>query len=339
MFISFVIPVYNGKNTIISCLESIESQMNAEDEFEIIVVDDCSTDETREIVNDYAKTHIHVRLLCQLQNHRQGAARNRGVKEAKGEYITFIDADDLVLDGILEAIRVARKTQADLVFGYMEIENEEGTSIHKISEDVSGIMTGVQFAERFCSDGVFYYPPSFLYKRSFMEQINNPFVEDRQHEDRDWLASVLAQAKSVSVCSKTTYRYKLNPTSTCRNPKYSTVFDHVASGIRHIDLSKQLQSDCPKMSATLFAFGVEEIHHSIRLRNLTKYSWSDNRHLCDSQHLRPLMPDLKRICRNYKMPWEVRSVTYVPIMTMMMTLFGGPIARIIRKMKCCDCHE
>lgn len=330
--ISFIIPVYNGKDTIVPCMDSIISHLPKEN-FEIIVVDDCSKDNTREIVTNYAQEHPKVKLFCQPQNHRQGAARNRGLKEAKGDYITYIDADDLVLDGFVQAWDVAKDTKADMIYGYMEIERPEGLYIHQLDSAPKNILSGKEFADKYCADGVFYYPPSFIYKRSFMNRINTPFVEERQHEDRDWLASVLVQAESVAVCPHTTYRYTMNPNSTCHGLRYSTICDHVASGIRHIDLSEVVKADCPKLSATLFAFGKEEIHHSIRLRNLTKFTWSDNKHLYDAQHLQPLMSDLRRMCRSYNMPREVRIVAYCPLLTKVTTFFASPIASFIRKRK------
>lgn len=333
MTISFIIPVYNGRNTIIPCIESIRAQMKDNSGYEIIIVDDCSKDDTREVITSYAKLCPQVKLFCQPQNHRQGAARNRGLKEASGEYITYIDADDLVLDGFSEALQIAIKTKADMVYGYMEIEKIGGMDIHQLSHVPKSTMSGKEFAEQYHAEGVFYYPPSYLYKRSFMEKINILFIEERQHEDRDWLASVLVQAESVAVCPRVTYRYTMNPNSTCRAPRYSTVFDHVASGIRHIDLSEQLKADCPKLSATLYAFGMEEIHHSIRLRNLTKFPWSDNKHLYDNQHLRPLLSGLKRMCRTYPMPREVRIVAYCHFLTSATTFFASPIATFVRKIK------
>ena len=86
MTISFIIPVYNGRETIIPCIESIRAQMEGKD-YEIIVVDDCSTDNTRDVISEYAKSCNQVKLFCQPKNRRQGAARNRGLKEAKGDYI------------------------------------------------------------------------------------------------------------------------------------------------------------------------------------------------------------------------------------------------------------
>ena len=331
--LSYIIPTYNATGTVGQTLDSIYSISLPEKDFEVIVVDDCSTDNTCAVIKQYAQNHTNLRLIRQPQNRRQGAARNRGLKESTVEYITYIDADDLVLDGFEEALQLALKTKADMVYGYMEIEKIGGMDIHQLTQAPKSTMSGKEFAEQYHNEGVFYYPPSYLYKRSFMERINIPFIEERQHEDRDWLASVLVQAESVAVCPRVTYRYTMNPLSTCRALRYSTVFDHVASGIRHIDLGEKLKADCPKLSATLYAFGMEEIHHSIRLRNLTKFTWSDNKHLYDAKHLQPLMTDLKRICCTYSVPREVSIVAYCPLLTKLTTFFASPIATYIRKKK------
>ena len=85
MLVSFIIPAYNAADTIVRCLESIYGLSLKRDEFEVIVIDDCSTDNTCEIVSKYQSQHPNITLLKQPKNNRQGAARNRGVKVAEGE--------------------------------------------------------------------------------------------------------------------------------------------------------------------------------------------------------------------------------------------------------------
>lgn len=116
MITSFIIPIYNGAIYITRCLDSIYAIGLLQDDFEILVVDDCSTDNTRELVLSYVVEHPQVRLLCQNENHRQGAARNRGLKEAKGDYVTFVDGDDIVLDGLLPALNWADRLKVDMVY-------------------------------------------------------------------------------------------------------------------------------------------------------------------------------------------------------------------------------
>ena len=326
MKLSIIIPAYNASNTIRACLDSIYNVGISEQDFEVIVVDDCSTDNTMVVLNDYVQSKTNLHVFRQERNMRQGAARNRGLKEAKGEYVFFVDADDIVLQGLRNAITQAERTQADVVYSaYIKEVTHTEAEMATIDMSSDHILSGSEFCEQYQQFGVFLYPWTLLYRREWLQALNYPFVEYRQHEDRDWLAFVLSQAQSVAYNHQPMYRYKCNPDSTCRNPKYSTIFDHVASGIRHIDLSGQLKKQCPNLSATLYAFGCEEIHHSIRLRNLTKYPWTENKHLYDEQHLKPLLSDMKRICHEYKMPIEVRVVTYCPTATYGIVFLASPL--------------
>lgn len=334
MTLSFIIPVYNGSEYIVRCLDSITNLAIPEKDYEVIVVDDCSTDDTRNIVRDYMVSHNQVRLICQPENHRQGAARNRGLKESKGEYIVFVDSDDYLLPDFVEAYKIALQTEADMVYFGLEREIKPNEITYMdIDMPQGGIMTGCAYCERYYNEGVFWYPWSYIIRRNFLVSLNHPFVEGRQHEDRDWLAYVLSQAEAVTYSPKRAYRYCCNPNSTCRAPKYSTVFDHVASGIRHIDLSKRLAEQCPNFSHLLYVFGEDEIYKSVRLRNLTKFSWKDNRHLYDEKHLRPLIPDLKRLCNLYSFPSAVYHIIYGRFWLMPLLLIGSPIASVIRNIK------
>lgn len=334
MKLSFIIPTYNAIDTVGNTLDSIYATLLVEQDFEVIIVDDCSIDNTCALVEHYAQKHANLRLIRQPQNHRQGAARNRGLKVAQGEYITFVDADDIVLDGVVPALKIAEQGKVDLVYCSCYHENTTTEVVLKeidMPEEV--VLSGVDFCEKYQQEGVFWYPWGILYRREWLQALNYPFIEDRQHEDRDWLAYVMSHAGTIANCKLPMYRYVCNPHSTCRAPRYSTIFDHVASGIRHIDLAKQLQVDCPKLSATLYAFGMEEIHHSVRLRNLTKYPWVENRCLYDENHLMPLMKDLKRVCKDNKVYSEVKIVAYWPLLTKIMVLIASPLAHLVRIVK------
>ena len=89
---SIIIPAYNCENYISKCLESIFNQSYKN--FEVIVVDDCSTDKTFEILKKYT----NIKLLSTPVNSRQGTARNIGLDVCTGDYILFVDSDDSLYD-------------------------------------------------------------------------------------------------------------------------------------------------------------------------------------------------------------------------------------------------
>ena len=111
MFLSIIIPVYNGAKHITNCLNSIWAQDMHTEDYEVICIDDCSTDNTVEVLNNISKGNNNLRVINNNSNCRAGGSRNHGVLEAKGEYIVFIDSDDYFHPGSLkEAVLYLQNT-------------------------------------------------------------------------------------------------------------------------------------------------------------------------------------------------------------------------------------
>jgi len=111
--ISIIIPVYNNEKYIGACLESVLGQTYLQ--WEALVVDDGSTDRSYDICKDYANKDVRIRIFSQ-KNLRVGAARNNGLDHAKGEYIMFLDSDDMLEPDAMEtAMKVLQRTDADMV--------------------------------------------------------------------------------------------------------------------------------------------------------------------------------------------------------------------------------
>jgi glycosyltransferase involved in cell wall biosynthesis len=100
--LSFIVPFYNVEKYIAECIDSLYEQNIPEDEYEVICVNNCSPDHTKEIVLQYQKLHPNLILLEHKINQGLGVARNTGLKEAKGEYVWFIDSDDFILKNCLK---------------------------------------------------------------------------------------------------------------------------------------------------------------------------------------------------------------------------------------------
>lgn len=127
MKISVIIPIYNAGKFIRKCLESVVNQMFTD--FEVICIDDGSTDESSSILSEYASRYKNITVV-QQKNMGQGPTRNRGVSLAVGKYIKFVDADDyLHLDALQILYETAERTKADIIVSKAFCVNETGDNI------------------------------------------------------------------------------------------------------------------------------------------------------------------------------------------------------------------
>ncbi|NLG03849.1 MAG: glycosyltransferase family 2 protein, partial [Clostridia bacterium] len=132
LVISVVIPVLNRQNTIGRAIDSVLSQTYRE--WELIVVDDGSTDNTVEIVNAYTKRNSRIRLVFNRNNHGVSSARNKGIMSSKGKYIAFLDSDDEWLPIHLAECIAALNETGELFCSALWIEDRYCT-MNKIGED------------------------------------------------------------------------------------------------------------------------------------------------------------------------------------------------------------
>ena len=120
--ISIIVPVYNVESYLKECLESIRHQSYTD--IEVILVNDGSTDSSKEICERFCQADSRFRLINQ-ENKGLSAARNRGVKESVGEYIMFVDSDDVINTKVLEVLLPCMKTDVDIVECRLTINKEE----------------------------------------------------------------------------------------------------------------------------------------------------------------------------------------------------------------------
>lgn len=116
--VSIIIPVYNGEQYIVNCLNSIRRQRDIS--IEVVIINDGSTDASIDIIEDYQQKYsddIEIRIYSQ-NNSGQGAARNAGIEKANGRYIMFLDQDDTLVEKILlKMLSDIEKTDADILIG------------------------------------------------------------------------------------------------------------------------------------------------------------------------------------------------------------------------------
>lgn len=213
MLLSFIIPLYNCQKFITRCLDSIYTINLAEDKFEVIVVDDGSTDDGGSICKEYETSHSNFHLLSQ-KNAGASAARNKGLNIAKGKWIWFVDADDKIESDAREFILNLELNSFDdidlICFNYY-IENEK--SKDKIEN----------FCQSIYYDGVGYlklhhrlYLWNKIFKRSAIGNVR--FLDGTKNiEDMLFCLEVIVNMNNILCKSIYGYAYNnLNISSTSR---------------------------------------------------------------------------------------------------------------------------
>ena len=208
IMVSVIVPIYNVDEYLEECLESIRNQTYTN--IEVILVNDGSTDGSREICESYCEKDIRFRLINQ-ENQGQSVARNRGVKESVGQYIMFVDSDDVVNTDVLEVLLPYMKTDVDIVECEMTRE-KEAFFLNKIPTIVfegnskEAILNCIAFrAVKFCAF-------TKLYRREIVEKI--PFLEGYIYEDVFTGINYLNHIRKIIVVDYIGYYYRVRPNST-----------------------------------------------------------------------------------------------------------------------------
>lgn len=131
--VSIIVPVYNVEKFIVETMECVRAQ--SYDNWELLLVEDVSTDGTKEVIETYLheKPDERIHLICQPENKGAAHARNRGLKEAAGRFIAYLDADDLWEPEKLEKqLAFMEERQAAFAFTGYEFADEEGKGLGKI---------------------------------------------------------------------------------------------------------------------------------------------------------------------------------------------------------------
>lgn len=186
MLLSVIVPVYNmaAEGKLNYCMDSLVNQTIAD--YEIIAVDDASTDNSLEILRTYEKKYPEkVKVLTYSVNKRQGGAKNQGLKAAKGEWVGFIDSDDWVTPDYYEKLLAkAEGTGADIVGCDYSLVTEHGFTVGKTVQNNTADQTGELTPEK--HKKLFMRPGSMvlkIYKAKIIRENNLDFPEGIFYED------------------------------------------------------------------------------------------------------------------------------------------------------------
>jgi len=221
--ISIIVPVYNAEKYLRQALDSVVNQTLKD--IEIICVDDCSTDGSFDILQEYASKDERFVVLKQEQNQGQGVARNRALDIAKGEYIMFLDSDDWYeLDACESAYEQISKNNNDFViFNYNIYDENKNPKIFELKYTLKPY-------ENFLSHSAFelkdvknnfmlngFICNNKIFSRKLIEDNNIRYSNTRLCEDNIFYLKTILRAKYISIINKCLFNYRRGHSSSLNN--------------------------------------------------------------------------------------------------------------------------
>lgn len=228
--ISIIVPAYNSEKTIERCINSILHQTYRN--FELIVVDDGSSDKTPQMVDDYAVMDARIKVIHK-SNGGVSSARNVGLENATGEYITFCDSDDLLLEYALENYVKSFESNelVDAVFSkYISIDQSAAplrevcsiVSEHKVIDKINAVKTAYSQNEKYY---VTIWNKAFKRSLVFREGDYLHFSGFSWGEDELWLMRILDKANAVDCTDAINYAWVQEENSLTRRGGTSGLYD------------------------------------------------------------------------------------------------------------------
>lgn len=288
MKISVVVPVYNVEDYIISCLESI-TQQEGTDKIECIIVDDCGSDNSMNLIYKFLSDYtgeIDFKIIHHNANGGLSAARNTGILNSTGEYITFVDSDDKLLEDSIESLSsIAReKGYPDLVQG--DIAVSKPYAPNKSLAVSASLFPSFSNNMKWCRDNLLNHIPvtawAKLIKRDFIVSNKLFYDEGLIHEDEMWRLKASRCVKSIAFCFKPIYYYRNDNENSIMHCK-----DLTGSMMGRIAVATELISNFDWSNAVAETrYGVEHLIYHVK-----GDAWSQ---VSDKRKIGRLLSDLKK---------------------------------------------
>lgn len=298
--LSIVIPVYNYVEIIAQNVESILNQ-ETKYNYEVILVDDGSTDGAREVIQGY-QNNPKVKIICQ-QNAGIGAARNTGINNARGKYLMFIDCDDTVHNDIVEVLMSKAYSQDyDMVICAHNLAKEKDGKVYEIVPNVYPLCNLIGYKN---GDEIMNYPGlpwCKVYKRELFNNVR--FFPGYWYEDTIIQFLIFPQCKSFSYIQKVEYEYRW----------YEKNFSHVqnkAVNVKAIDGYWLLREIIDRYEE--IGLKNDEVFYTLLLRHISMYYYFGIAKL-DPKVVEALYVVAKELYDKYKpnkkvkLPYSLRQV-------------------------------
>ena len=293
--ISVIIPVYNAAPYLGACIESLLAQSFAD--FEVLLVDDGSTDESGSICDAFAGKDARLTVLHQ-KNGGACSARNRGIDNARGEFLVFVDADDRIAEDHVEyLLKLCTDNDADMACCAWTLDDHGRMSKCSYRKNEPGLYKGDHEAmralltTRLLSSSVW----GKIYKRVLFDEVRFP-EGTNYYEDDATMYRLVSHAHSVAIGDESTYYYRLRDDSLIHrtfndnNLKMISVFE---------DRCAYIEARYPELAVYAKADILMAVNHCVIK-------------MCDEELFdHPCIPGLKQYYRKYE-KYYLKGISYFP---------------------------
>ena len=288
--ISVIVPVYNVETYLEECLDSIQNQTYTD--FEVLLVNDGSTDGSQAICERYCKENRRFHLLNQ-ENQGLSAARNTGVAASRGEFIVFVDSDDMILANYLETLMHYMREDVDIVESQFTVSNEE--FLAKSFKEPSIIFEGnsQEAVKIFTKHVLNVNAVTKLYRRSIVEAV--PYIDGVIFEDVYCGIGMLKYIRKIIKIDYKGYYYRqhqasiMHRTFTPKNLDIFTVSDQL------IDLYSDREELLPYIGS--FLVHLATMHYQDYIRKGNPYAKVYNQKLAEYVAITKKNPEVAKSSR------------------------------------------
>lgn len=232
--LTIIVPVYNTIKYLKRCIDSLLKQ--ADNEMQILLINDGSTDNSEEILKEYEKNNSEIIKYYKKENAGIADTRNFGISKAEGKYIMFVDSDDYIKENLINDLRQYILKGIDIVKFKLERVNEDGQVLERVNGPIFNDFTGEEaFNLLAFSDVLLDSPCVYAFKKELFTENDFKFKVGTEHEDFGLIPHVLLKAKSVTSIDNYGYCYVQSKNSITRNENYEKTLKKFNDALSHYD--------------------------------------------------------------------------------------------------------
>lgn len=234
--LSIIIPIYNAEKYLNECIESLYQQDLETSQYEVILINDGSIDNSYNIAEQWANRHANIRLFSQ-DNQGQSVARNKGLDVAKGKYIMFVDSDDKLFPNVIgKILNLAEKNDLEVCayrikyfdeYGQMHSGSIQPFPSYKIFDGRFAVTHGADIGAVWLN----------LYSREMLEKNHLRFLHGIYHQDVDFNLRMFAYVDRIMFTDIVAYNYRYVAGSSTRKPNKKRIIKLISDDlivVRHI---------------------------------------------------------------------------------------------------------